>query len=248
MPDIALEKRERFDFYDLVKIVEILRGDKGCPWDRAQTRESLKKTLIEESYELVDAINKNDEEKICEETGDLLLQGAFYIALSKEQGFYDGSDVLSGICTKLIMRHSHVFGGDKAKSAEEALTIWNKNKQTEKNLQDPKSYVADVPKNLPALLRAEKTLKRIKGFDASLNDKHVLVEKIQNTIKQIESNGAEDYYKKLLIYVVNLMSVEGFCAEDLAYDATDELIDFFSEIIAAIDGEATNKTRKMIDL
>ena len=247
VPDIPLKDRQRFDFKDLVNIVEILRGDNGCPWDRVQTRESLKKTLIEEAYELVDAVNKADEDKICEETGDLLLQGAFYIALSKEQGFYDGNDVLSGICTKLILRHSHVFGGDKAKNADEALTIWNKNKQVEKHLEDPAKYVGDVPKSLPALLRAEKTLKRIKGFDKSLNDKAVLVEKITKVIKDIEGGCDKESYKKLLIYVVNLLSVEDICAEDLAIDATDELILFFANLIETVGAEALKNKGQMSD-
>ena len=248
IPEIELKKRERFDFNDLVKIVEILRGDNGCPWDRVLTRESLKKTLIEESYELVDAINKGDEEKICEETGDLLLQGAFYIVLSKEQGFYDGSDVLSGICNKLIMRHSHVFGDDKAKSADEALTIWNKNKQVEKNLENPSQYVGDVPKNLPSLLRAEKTLKRIKGFDASLNDKALLIDKIKGVLSKVDGDnkGFELEYKKLLVYVVNLLSVDGFCAEDLAYNATDDLIEFFKQVnLVKTNEQSVDKKAKM---
>ena len=114
-------------------------------------------------------------------------------------------------------------------------------------MEDPAKYVGDVPKSLPALLRAEKTLKRIKGFDKSLNDKAVLVEKITKVIKDIEGGCDKESYKKLLIYVVNLLSVEDICAEDLAIDATDELILFFANLIETVGAEALKNKGQMSD-
>lgn len=157
---IPLLEKKRFTLNNLKEILLRLRAPDGCPWDRVQTSESIKMAAIEEAYELVDAIDQSDDEKILEETGDLLLQVMFHAVLKEETGAFNLSDVISGICEKLIFRHSHVFGTDGALDENSALSVWEKNKMTEKHQETFADAVNDVPKCFPALMRAQKVGKR----------------------------------------------------------------------------------------
>ncbi|MEG1551011.1 MAG: MazG nucleotide pyrophosphohydrolase domain-containing protein, partial [Oscillospiraceae bacterium] len=101
--------KTKYDISDLLDIMKILRGEGGCPWDREQTHETIKRNFIEETYEVVEAINKNDSELLCEELGDVMLQVVFHAQIESEKGVFGFSDVADGICKKLIERHPHVF-------------------------------------------------------------------------------------------------------------------------------------------
>ena len=166
--DIPLLERKRFDLDDLLAILRLLRAPDGCPWDREQTHESIRINAIEEAYELVDAIDKGDPDKLCEEAGDVVMQAAFHAVMEEEKGNFTMADVLSGLCLKLITRHTHVFGKDRAVGAESALALWDKNKMTEKGQKTYSDAVNDVPGCFPALLRAQKVSKRMEkgGWDA----------------------------------------------------------------------------------
>ena len=165
--DTLLLKRKRFNLDDLLAILRLLRAPDGCPWDRVQTHESIRINAIEEAYELVDAIDKGDPDKMCEEAGDVIMQSAFHTVMEEEQGNFTMTDVLSELCLKLITRHTHVFGGDRAQNAESALSVWDKNKMTEKGQKTYSDAVNDVPGCFPALLRAQKVSKRMEkgGWD-----------------------------------------------------------------------------------
>ena len=119
----------------LLEILRILRDpENGCPWDKVQTHQSIKKSMIEECYEAIDALDSGDDHAFANELGDVLLQVVFHARIAEERGAFDFDDVVNEICTKLITRHTHVFGKDNAVSAEEALGQWEKNKKKEKNL------------------------------------------------------------------------------------------------------------------
>jgi len=154
-----LEKR-RFTINDLKEIIVRLRKPNGCPWDRVQTNESIKMAAVEEAYELVDAIDAEDDDKILEETGDILLQAIFHTVLKEETGAFTLTDVMTGICDKLISRHTHVFGKDSADNESGALNVWEKNKMVEKHQTTYADAVNDVPKCFPAAMRAQKVGKR----------------------------------------------------------------------------------------
>lgn len=156
----SLLEKTRFTLTDLQEIIVRLRKPDGCPWDRVQTCESIKMSAVEEAYELVDAIDKNDDEKIAEETGDILLQAVFHAVLKAETGAFNLTDVLTGICQKLISRHTHVFGKDKASDDSSALSVWEKNKMAEKHQLTYADSVNDVPACFPAAMRAQKVGKR----------------------------------------------------------------------------------------
>ena len=158
--DVPLLQKKRFDLYDLLAILRRLRAPDGCPWDRVQTHESIRINCLEEAYELVDAIDLDDPDKMCEEAGDVLMQAAFHTIIEEERGHFTMTDVVSGTCEKLITRHTHVFGQDKASEADGALTVWEKNKMKEKHQETFSDAVNDVPEGFPALLRAQKIAKR----------------------------------------------------------------------------------------
>ncbi len=159
----------RRDFRDLVDIMARLRSEKGCPWDREQTRQSLKPYLIEESYEVLEAIEAGRPDKIKEELGDLLFQIVFHSQIAKDQGEFDIWDVLAAAKEKMIARHPHVFGEARADNPEEVLRHWEEIKRQERG-NDPKSSLLDgVPRSLPALLRAHRVQTKASrvGFDWS---------------------------------------------------------------------------------
>ncbi|MGN1062188.1 MAG: nucleoside triphosphate pyrophosphohydrolase, partial [Candidatus Scatosoma sp.] len=163
-----LLKRRRFTPYDVLTILRRLRRpEDGCPWDKVQTSESIRMNVVEEAYELLDAINLKDDDKIREETGDLFMQVAFHAVLKEEQGAFGFSDVITELCEKLITRHPHVFGGDAAVDAESALKVWDKNKMIEKSQDTYSKSVCDVPDCFPALMQAQKVAKRVErgGWD-----------------------------------------------------------------------------------
>lgn len=165
--DVPLLEKKKFDFEDFVEILRRLRAPDGCPWDRAQTHESIRINMIEEAYELVDAIDSGDSEKRCEEEGDVLMQAVFHALIDEDRGEYTLTDMIGGVCEKLVSRHTHVFGTDKAAGADGALSVWDKNKMTEKHQVTFSDAVNDVPQCFPALLRAQKIVKRMSkgGWD-----------------------------------------------------------------------------------
>lgn len=166
-PSVALVDCNRFDFSDLQQIMHRLRADDGCEWDRAQTHESIRINLIEEAYELVDAIDQKDVAAMKEECGDVLMQAVFHAEIAQKEGEFDYMDMVSGLCRKLIDRHTHIFGSNHASDADEALVFWEAAKKKEKHYKSASDQMDRVPKNLPALLYAEKIQKYAKkvGFD-----------------------------------------------------------------------------------
>jgi tetrapyrrole methylase family protein/MazG family protein len=163
----ALDSAKYKSFEDLVDIMSVLRGENGCPWDRKQNRESLKPYLLEETYEVLDAIEKDDIELIVEELGDLLLQIVFHSQIAKEDGEFDINEVITGIVTKLIIRHPHVFGDVEATSESGALKSWEASKRKQKGIEGYTQTLKDIPQMLPSLIRSYKVQQKaaLAGFD-----------------------------------------------------------------------------------
>src|SRR6266478_3062867 len=153
-------------FDELVQLMTRLRGPNGCPWDRKQTLPSLKPFIIEEAYEVVDAIDREDRHALAEEVGDLLLEAVFVAELTREEGSFDIYDSVTAIHDKLVRRHPHVFGDVEAKDAEQVLVNWEKLKNEERKAEN-KSVLAGVPQSLPALLKAARLTEKAArvGFD-----------------------------------------------------------------------------------
>ena len=155
--------KQRYNAVDAMRVTaRLTREGDGCPWDRAQTHESIRINMIEEAYEAVDAIDKHDVPNMCEEFGDVLLQSLLQSDIARRGGEFDFNDVCDGLCKKLISRHTFIFGEDSAGNADEALTLWEKAKATEKNYDTVKTQLNKLPDNFPSLLLAQKTHKKLK--------------------------------------------------------------------------------------
>ena len=130
--EINTDKKEQYTFEELLDIIAALRGENGCPWDRAQTYETMKKCLADETEEVLQAVDSHDMENLCEELGDVLLQVVLNSQIARERGDFTIEDVIDGLCRKMIRRHPHVFGEQKALTPEEGLALWNQIKAQEK--------------------------------------------------------------------------------------------------------------------
>lgn len=228
--------RDRYDFADLVQLIKLLRAPDGCPWDRAQTPDSIKKDMIEEAYELVDAIERGDTDGMEEETGDVLLQAAFHSVMEEERGEFTASDALTRLVKKLIFRHSHIFGKDKAKNESEALKVWERNKEEEKGQTTVTQTLYAVPKNFPSCMRAQKVGKRAAkcGFDflSSVSASEKIWEEVQEMV-DCQMNGDEkgvfEEAGDVLFAAVNTVRLAGADAEEALRAATDKFIKRFAE-------------------
>ena len=189
---------------DLLKVMAKLRSPKGCPWDREQTHMSLRRHAIEEVYELIDAIESRDDHEMAEELGDLLLQVVFHAQMAKERGAFDFEKVTRQLVDKLIRRHPHVFGKTKVKNVDEVWANWEKIKRAEKHGThlERKSALDGIPKHLPALLRAEKLLKKARKA-------HLLKEKSARG-KISRANIGERLFE-----LAEFAQSRGWCAEEL---------------------------------
>jgi len=174
---------------DLVKVMAKLRGPGGCPWDAEQTHTSLAKHLLEESHEVLDAIDSGEPERLRDELGDLLLQVAFHAELAREVGDYDIDDVARGIVAKLVRRHPHVFGDVDVEDAGEVLVNWEKIKEVEKGAQGVEE---DIPVTLPALARASKVQRRAAGFGFSWRSPEGAFTKLHEELAELESATSAD--------------------------------------------------------
>lgn len=162
---LQTECKENHAFSSLLATVRRLRGEGGCPWDRAQTHETLRRYLIEETYEVIEAIDNRDPEGLREELGDLLLQVLFHAEIESEQGNFDIGDVAADENRKMVQRHPHVFSDA---SADEVLASWEASKSREKARLTLGDRLSSVPRALPALLRAQKLLEKCEGQEKSL--------------------------------------------------------------------------------
>ncbi len=216
-------------FQELVDIVARLR--KECPWDREQTNQSIKNNLIEEAYELLEAIEENDDEAMVEELGDVLLQVVFHSQIKKDEGKFDINDVLEHLINKLIRRHPHVFGESAAKTSEEVLKQWHKIKQEEKGR---KSILEGIPKRMPALLRAVKVQDRAKKVGFDWENIEQVMEKLEEEIQEFkEAKTLEEKKHELgdiLIAATNLGRFTGIDPEEALHEAVDRMIRRFNYI------------------
>ncbi len=160
-------KKDKYTFDDLVEIIEKLRSPEGCPWDREQTHQSIRANMIEEAYELVEAIENENPEKIADESGDVLLQVMLHAQIGKDDGEYDINDVTDMISRKMIQRHPHVFGDVSVENSEEVLKNWDAIKREDREQKSITDELKGVSAYVPTLMRAKKIAKKAKkaGYD-----------------------------------------------------------------------------------
>jgi len=228
---------------DLIEIMRILRSPEGCPWDREQDHASIKKSLIEETYEVIEAINKRDDSLLCEELGDVLLQVVFHSQMAKEREAFDFAAVCDGICKKLIERHPHVFGDIKADTSAEVLVNWEKIKSDSKNRKTQTDKMLSVPRELPALMRSTKLQEKAAkvGFDwENADGAFDKIDEEAAELKEAYKNGESENIKEelgdLLFSVVNVSRFLGVDAEEALTVSSDKFLNRFS-VVERLAGE-----------
>ncbi len=228
-------KKEKYDFNDLCLLAELLRAEGGCPWDREQTHKSIRKDIIEETYEVIEAIDKEDPYLMREELGDLLWQIVFHAQLEREEGRADMSDIIHDICAKLVHRHPHVFGNVVADTSDVVLSNWEKIKTEEKQRNTVTSKLESVPPALPALMRAQKVGKRAPFFDFPDADS-VLVKleeetrELKEAINSGDKDSIDEEFGDILFTAVSLARKLGLDAEESLTRATEKFITRFSRL------------------
>ena len=239
-----LEKKS-YGFDDLVLLVEVLRSDKGCPWDREQDHKSIRKDLIEETYEVVEAIDTENPTLLREELGDVLLQVVFHAQIEREAERFTMDDVANDICVKLIHRHPHVFGEVSADTSDKVLSNWEKIKSEEKHRNTITDKLKAIPPMLPALMRAEKVGKKAKCFDFA--DEDEVVEKIHEEMAELrvasvagDADACEEEVGVLLLSITSLCRKLSIDPEVALNRATDKFIRRFELLENAVTAEGKN--------
>ena len=223
-----MSEKERFA--ELCKIMDTLLGENGCPWDRAQTHQSLRPHLLEESYEVADAIDNNDMAALREELGDLLLHVILHSRIADKDGYFSLADVIGEVTEKLIRRHSHIFGPTKAlgKSPDEVEKLWEANKNKEKEISTPLVNMQAVPKALPALARAQKIVQRSgKNFLSNdvIRELHLTLNKAADD--SIPETEKMEMYGNILFLLAALLTKMQINAEFSLTNATQAFINNF---------------------
>lgn len=251
-----LLSQERYDFNDLVSIMAILRLPGGCLWDKEQTHESIRDNLIEETYEVIEAIDNQDIPLMREELGDALLQVVFHARIEEEAGNFNIDDVANDICAKLIHRHPHVFGSVVAHTTEEMLANWERIKSEEKQRETLVSRLEAIPPHLPALMRASKIVKKTAFWDPDENsvaaeesttvyeDISMLTAVIEAMEKEGHTEDCEDILGALLYAVTILSRKLSLSAEAALTHYLNDRINYFRACESLANGRSLEEMSK----
>lgn len=242
------------DFNDLLEIIDILRSENGCPWDKEQTHESIKRALIEESYEVLDAIETKDIKALKEELGDVLLHVVFQSGIARDNNEFDINDVIDGISKKMIGRHPHVFKDKKELTAEDIVEGWDDTKKKEKGFITVTDEMNAVAKALPSIVRAQKIQKKASkvGFD---------FEKVEDAMDKIieELNEIKDVYKSenlsrieeevgdLIFSAINIGRILKIDCDEALEKTTNKFVDRFSFVENAAISNKQNLSEMSLD-
>ncbi len=239
----------------LVEIMERLRAPNGCPWDAKQTKETIRIYLLEEAYEVLEAIEKKDPDSLCEELGDLFFQIIFLCQLAKEKGEFNLIDVLKKIRDKMIRRHPHVFGNKKVKNAKEVSDNWAKIKmQEKKGLKNITDILDTIPHTLPALLMAHRISERVSKIGFDWKDKKDIWDKVKEEYREL----SEAIYNKdmvkvkeeigdLIFSLVNLARHWEFNAEDILRETNKKFFHRFNKMVAKLNQRGIDIDNATID-
>ena len=237
-----LEKNAAYTVDDLITVVEILRSEGGCPWDREQTHKSIRNDFIEETYEVIEAIDTDDPVLLREELGDVLLQVVFHARIEEEQDVFSMNEVANDICAKLIHRHPHVFGTVEVEDSAEVLRNWESIKSDEKSRVTVTDKLRAIPPMYPALMRAQKVGKKAACFDFGTTEE--VYAKLDEEIAEVKAaaeSGDRDAISEelgdLLLTVTSLARKLGVKSEEALYHATNKFIDRFEQVENAVLAE-----------
>lgn len=228
---VKFEFKDKYDINDLISIVTVLRAPGGCPWDREQTHESIKKNFIEETYEVIEAINKKDLSSLKEELGDVLLQVALHCEMERENNNFNFNDVANDIVQKLIVRHPHVFGELTADNTDEALSNWDAIKLKTKGMKKQSESMLAVPREFPALMRAQKIQSKAAkaGFDwdnvdGAMDKLFEEINELKIAMLDNDKKAIEDEFGDVLFSCVNISRFLKVDSEEALTASTDKFL------------------------
>ncbi|WMI82720.1 nucleoside triphosphate pyrophosphohydrolase [Anaerotignum sp. MB30-C6] len=241
---------KKYSLGDLVDIIKRLRGEGGCPWDRVQTHESLRESMLEEAYEAVDAIERKDMENLKEELGDFLMQVVFHAEIEEEAGQFTIEDVIQGICKKMVYRHPHVFGDKEANTADEVLMNWEALKKEEKQITTQSEAMKQIPMALPALTRAQKVQKKAASVGFDFYETGGAMEKVKEEIEELTEaveqglGTEEEEFGDILFAMVNISRFLKINPEFALTKATKKFINRFEYV----ENSALSEGKKLSEM
>ncbi len=237
-----LTKQTPYTYEDLITVVELLRSEGGCPWDMEQTHQSIRNDLIEETYEVIEAIDTEDPALLREELGDVLLQVVFHARIEEERDAFGMGEVANDICHKLIHRHPHVFGTVEVEDSAEVLRNWDAIKGEEKQRVTVTDQLRAIPPMYPALMRAQKVGKKAACLDFETTE--AVYEKLDEEIAEVkaaaeagDADAVAEELGDLLLTVTSLARKLGVKSEEALYHATNKFIDRFEQVENAVRAE-----------
>jgi tetrapyrrole methylase family protein / MazG family protein len=236
----------RRPFDELVKLMTTLRGPNGCPWDRKQTLADLKPYVIEEAYEVVDAIDRDDRKGLAEEVGDMLLEAVFIAEIAREEGTFDIYDAVGTVHDKLVRRHPHVFGDVEADDAEQVLVNWEKLKNEERKAEN-KSVLSGVPHALPALLKGSRLTEKAArvGFDwRATEDVFAKIDEeigeLRDAVKRNDAANIQEEIGDLLFTIANIARKLNVNPEEAMQSTNRKFTTRFQAMESAVRAEGKN--------
>ncbi len=250
------EIKKQYKFEDLISIMKYLRAPNGCPWDREQDHKSIRSNFIEETYEVIEAIDTDNTELLKEELGDVLLQVVFHAEMESEIGNFNIDDVCNDVCQKLVIRHPHVFGDIKADTSDKALVSWDNVKMQTKSQKSQADAMDSVSKALPSLMRSTKIQQKAAkvGFDwenvdGALDKLSEEVDELKEAISEGNKEHQVEELGDLLFSVVNVARFLKIDSEEALYKACDKFSDRFRKVEQlASERNIDMKTAKLEEL
>ena len=222
-----LMKLERFSFDELVQVMRMLQGPDGCPWDKAQTHESLRPYMLEETYEAIDCINQGDTDHLYDELGDILMQVVMHAEIARNHGEFDITDSITAICDKMIQRHTHIFGKDSVQDADSVLDLWTKNKMKERGQQTFAEVLREVSHSVPALMRGCKLIEKAARAGVNCADAGALLRDMNAQLAKMDEN-AEQALGNALLMLCAVARARKVDLEIALNEAADRFIDRFA--------------------
>lgn len=217
---------KKYNINDLKSVMKKLLSENGCPWDKAQTHQSLKKYFIEETYEVIDAINNNDKDNLCEELGDVLFQVIFHSELAEKENLFLFDDVVDGITKKMINRHPHIFSDNKISSISDINLKWDSIKKQEKGYKSNVEIIKSVPKSLPALMRSEKIISKAQKTKLDNINLSELIKENNKLSASLENINSLDNMEKMSFigkFILNLSKISYFLQINAEFSLTNAL-------------------------
>ena len=240
---VDFQKKERYDFRDLEQVMALLRAPGGCPWDREQTHQSIRRNMLEEAYEVVEAIDEQSPEHLQEELGDVLLQVVFHACMAQEKGWFNLDDVVNGVCQKLVFRHPHVFGDVVADDTAKALNAWDDQKKEEKGQKTAGDTLDAVARSLPALMRAEKIQDKARKAGFDWNETGFAVEKLSEEVEELkqairEQSNTEEELGDVLFAAAKVGRFLGHDSEETLHGTCEKFIRRFRGVEELLAGQS----------